>query len=139
MRREIEQAVRTDRVIVPVHTPNFDFDDFDRFLPAELGGEVRRFNGQELPQQWFKYAVQRLVEEFLVPIDIATTAVPDADRAVVAEIRETAESASAVSEVHLSAQEYFERAYARAEDDLDAKIADYDEAIRLNRETLSCF
>ena len=65
--REIEQAIATSRVIVPVHTPNFDFDDFGRFMPEGLGEAVRRFNGQELPQRWSKYAVQALVEEFLLP------------------------------------------------------------------------
>jgi hypothetical protein len=70
LRREIEQAVATNRVIVPVYTPDFDFDDFDRYLPGEPGETVRRFNGQELPERWFRQAVQQLVEEFLLPIDL---------------------------------------------------------------------
>ena len=70
LRREIEQALATDRRIVPVHTPNFDFGDLEQFLPDDLGEEVQRFNALELPQKWFKYAAQQLVEEFLVPTEI---------------------------------------------------------------------
>jgi hypothetical protein len=33
VRREIEQALATQRVIVPAYTPNFDFGDFGRFCP----------------------------------------------------------------------------------------------------------
>src|SRR4029453_6065772 len=39
LRREIEQALKTERVIVPVYTPNFDFADFDQYLPTPVGRE----------------------------------------------------------------------------------------------------
>ena len=74
VRREIEEALATQRVVVPAHTPNFDFSDFGRFLPDSLGREVQRFNAQELPQKWFKFAVGQLVEEFLVPTAIESVA-----------------------------------------------------------------
>jgi hypothetical protein len=70
LRQEIEYAVATNRVIIPAHTPGFDFGDFDRFLPGGAGQTVRRFNGQELPQRFLNYAVQQLFEEYLVPIEI---------------------------------------------------------------------
>ena len=96
---------------MPVHTPNFDFGDFERFLPDDLGREVQRFNGQELPQKWFKFAVQQLVEEFLVPTEIEAVAAPAEEQTVVDRLHEEAQAAPAVTEVQLSAQEYFERAY----------------------------
>jgi tetratricopeptide (TPR) repeat protein len=132
LRREIEQALATRRVIVPVHTPSFDFRDFERFLPGDLGQEVQRFNGQELPQKWFKFAVQQLIEEFLLPIQIENVAPPAEDQAVVERLRQEAEAAPAVTEVQLSAHAYFERAHARPDDDVDGKIADYSEAVRLD-------
>jgi tetratricopeptide (TPR) repeat protein len=130
--REIEQAIATRRLIVPVHTPSFDFDDITRFLPPELAGAVRRFNGQELPQRWFKFAVQQLIDEFLVPIQTADAVVPVSDRAVVDELIRRAQAAPTVTPLQLSAEEYFERALARPPNDADGKIADYSEAIRLN-------
>ena len=139
LRREIEQALATRRMVVPAHTPNFDFDDFERFLPAGMAQEVQRFNAQELPQKFFKFAVQQLVEEFLLPIELETVAAPAADQAVVDRLRQEAGAAPAVTEVQLSAQEYYERAFARSDDDAEGQIADYSEALRLNPQNASTF
>jgi tetratricopeptide (TPR) repeat protein len=139
LRRETEQALATRRVIVPAHTPNFDFGDFERFLPGDLGREVRRFNGQELPQRWFKFAVQQLVEEFLLPIQIENVAPPAAEQAVVDRLLREAQAAPVVTERHLSAQEYLERAVARPNDDLEGMLADYSEALRLNPQYTEAF
>ena len=134
LRREIEQALATVRVIVPVHTPNFDFADLEQFLPSGLGREVARFNGQELPQRWFKFAVQQLIEEFLIPIGLESSPGPEIHEPVVEQILSQAASAPAVTLADLEAQEIFERAFARGSEDLVGKIADCDEALRLNPE-----
>jgi tetratricopeptide (TPR) repeat protein len=139
LRREIEQALATRRVIVPVHTPGFDFADLERLLPPDVGREVRRFNGQELPQRWFKFAVRELVDEFLVPIELELAEPSPGEAIVVERIHREARAAPPVTALQLSAQEYFERAFARADDDLDQKIADYGEAIRLNPEYADAF
>ena len=131
LRREIEQALTTGRVIVPVFTPSFNFADLERFLPTEVGREVGRFAGQELPQKFFMVAVERLVEEFLLPIPLENALAPPATQPVVDRILHQAASAPAVTDADLSAQEFFERAIDRT-DDLVGTIADYDEAIRLN-------
>ena len=130
--REIEQAIATHRLIVPVHTPSFDFNDVTYFLPPETGAAVRRFNGQELPQRWFHFAVQQLIDEFLVPIQMADAAVSASDQTVVNELIRRTRAAPTVTPIQLSAEEYFERALACPPDDADGKIADYSEAIRLN-------
>jgi tetratricopeptide (TPR) repeat protein len=139
VRREIEQALATQRVIVPAYTPNFDFGDIERFLPDDLGGEVKRFNAQELPQKWFKFAVGQLVEEFLVPTDVEAVTPPAEEQTTVDRVHEAARAAPVVTEVQLSGQEYFERAYVRPDDDLEGQIADYSEAIRLNPEYSGAF
>ena len=105
VRREIEQALMTRRVIVLVHTPNFDFGDLERFLPGDLGQQVGRFNGQELPLKFFKFAVQQLVEEFLIPIQMENLVPPAEEQAVVVRLQQEARSAPAVTEVQL--QKYF--------------------------------
>ncbi len=139
LRREIEQALKTQRMIVPVHTPNFDFGEFTRFLPNDLGEEVKRFQAQELPQKWFNQAVEQLVEEFLVPTEIEAAAPSAEEQKIVDRLHEAARAAPAVTEDQLNAQEYFERAYARPDDDQEGKIADYSEAVRLNREYAVAF
>ncbi len=139
VRREIEQALATNRMIVPANTPGFDFDDFERFLPEDIGPVVGRFNALELPQRWFKFAVQQLVDEFLVPIELDNTVPPDEDQVVVDRLHEQARAAPRVTDVQLSAQEYFEQAWARGDDDLDGKIADYSDAIRVDAEYAVAF
>jgi hypothetical protein len=96
-RREIEHALATTRMIVPVQRPSFDYTDAERFLPDDLGRELRRFNGQELPQRWFKYAVQQRAEEFPVPTRVGSAAVQAADQPVVDRILEKAEAAPTIS------------------------------------------
>jgi TIR domain/TPR repeat len=140
LRREIEHALTTRRVIVPVDTPNFDFGDVERLLPDGLGRQVQRFNGQELPQRWFKFAAQQLVEEFLVPIEIETVAPSPEEQAVVERLRQEAEAAPAVTELDLSAHEYVESAWARYfKGDLDGAIADFSEALRLDPQNAAAF
>jgi tetratricopeptide (TPR) repeat protein len=139
LRREIEQALKTQRVIVPAHTPNFDFGDIKRFLPNDLGEEVQRFAAQELSQKWFKPAVKQLVEEFLVPTEIEAVAPSAEEQKIVDRLHETANAAPAVTEDQLTAQEYFERAYARAAEDPEGAIAEYSKAIRLNPKYVVAF
>ncbi len=133
VRREIEHAVACDRIIIPTVTPKFDFDDIDRFLPTAVAGELRRFSGQELPQRWFKYAVDELAEQYLLPVDVVVAEPPPQEQAEVHRIQAKVRTQPPVLQESLTAQEYFERAYARNEQgDLVGAIADYDEAIRLD-------
>jgi tetratricopeptide (TPR) repeat protein len=133
VRREIAHALTTERVIIPAYTPNFDFKDYERYLPRALGHEVARFNGQKLDQKWFKFAVQQLADEFLVPIELAGTQLSRADAAVVEQIQRQARAEPAVTTVELSAQTSFERAFTHHNNgELAGAIAAYSEAIRLN-------
>jgi tetratricopeptide (TPR) repeat protein len=139
LHREMQHAVSTSRIVIPVYTPNFDFNDFDRFVPGDLGRVLRGFNGLELPQRWFKYAVQQLVEEFLLPVALPSAVTPSAHQPTVQRMRQQALAAPPVTEIQLSAEEYFERAYNRADEDPGAAIADYDQVIRLNPQRASAF
>ena len=109
VRREIEEAVATSRVIIPLHTTAFDFDDLVSFLPGGVGEAVGRFNAQELSQRYFKVAVERLVQEFLLPVSTATVALEGPEQAVLDAMQRAAAATPAVTAVHLSAQEYFEQ------------------------------
>ena len=75
-------------------------------MPGDVGRQVGRFNGQELPLKWFKAAVQQLVEEFLVPIQMENLVPPAKEQAVVDQLQQEARSAPAVTEVQLSAQAF---------------------------------
>jgi hypothetical protein len=94
LHREIEEAVATKRMIILAYTPDFDFQDFERHLPGPLGQEVRRFQGQEMPQKWFNYAVQDMVNRYLLPIDLPTAEVSPEDEVTVERIRQRAQEAA---------------------------------------------
>ncbi len=133
LRREIEHAISTNRVIIPLLTSAFDFNA--NYAKPYLTGKLAKlptFNALNVPLDYFDEAMNRLRTRFLKPIDLISTPTPKHDQAVVQRKIAQAESEPQVTETQLSAQEYFEQALARPEDDLDTKIADYDEALRLN-------
>lgn len=131
VRREIEHAIDLKRVIVPLTTPNFSFSAAQPYLTGKLNG-LSRYNGIEVPHSYFEEAMERLRKRFLKPIELSTTPTPVEDQSVVQHKIEQAAAEPTVTEQELSAQDYFERAYARADHDQEGKITDYTEAIRLN-------
>ena len=141
VRRELDQAIATHRVIVPVYTPTFDFNDIDRFLPGNLGPTVRGFNAQELPYnlKWFETAVSQLAEEFLVPIQIDQEAVSATSQAVVSKVIKTIEALPSVTSEELSAQEIYEQGLARPKQDWAGKIEDYTKAINIDPQFTNAF
>ncbi|MEP7289963.1 MAG: toll/interleukin-1 receptor domain-containing protein [Chloroflexota bacterium] len=141
VRREIEHALSLNRVLIPLHTPDFDFDDLERYLP-HLATTIRGFNMVELPinqLKYFKYAMQDVVENYLKPITLTLTTPSSAAAAEVASAKHELDVTPAVTEKQLTAQEYFRRALARPGNDLDGIIADYSESIRLRPNNPTAF
>ena len=143
LRREIETAIESDRLIIPVYTPNFELKSLRGDLPGRLGETLLRYNAQELPHKLFKYAVQELVEEFLIPTTIAVTAAPIEDQEEVDKLHRGASETSPVTEEQLLAQGFFEAGNLKINSrviqpagwgpiELADAIADYTESIRLN-------
>jgi hypothetical protein len=66
MRREIEAAIDNKRNIVPVMLEGFKFDtpDVARQLTGKLRG-FEKYNGLEIPEAFFKEAMERLRNKFL--------------------------------------------------------------------------
>jgi tetratricopeptide (TPR) repeat protein len=135
VRREIEMAVASRRLIVPVYTPTFDLSTLASALPDGLGHTIAEYQAVELPHKYFRFAVQQLAEEYLVPRQIAVVATPPVDQADVERIQQAAAAGAFVTQQKLTAQELVEQAYNRREaNDIEGAIADYTEAIRLNPE-----
>ena len=131
--REIETAIEADRMIIPVHTPTFELSTVESALPDGLGHKLAAYQAVELPHKYFKFAVNQLVEEYLIPRTLEIIATPIADQADVARIQRAAAKAPAVTQEQLSAHyEYFERAHLKFdEQDYAGVIADLTEAIRI--------
>ena len=110
LRREIEHALKTERRIVPVHTPEFDFDDFEQYLPLTTGRKLAVWNALELPLKYFEYAAAESVDKRLQPVDdVEVTPTPEADRVEVERVVAKTAAAPAVPQSTLTAQEHLER------------------------------
>lgn len=130
VRREIEYAMNENRQIVPLHTPDFNFGDIDKFLPGLIARELKRWNAIEIPHKQFRLVMRDVRERILTLIDIPVKSVPKSDESVVALKQAQAIAVPFVTERQLGSQEYYERALISA--DSAQQIIDYSDAIRLN-------
>jgi hypothetical protein len=79
--REIEEAVRLDRNIVPIIQEGADFEREMSYLPAGLRKAVKKKNGLRLPADYFDEAMHRLRTRFLkTPEYVRVAETPAADR-----------------------------------------------------------
>ncbi|MDX2379999.1 MAG: TIR domain-containing protein [Acidimicrobiia bacterium] len=83
--REIDHAVSTERVVVPMVVAPFRFEEADEFLPAEASGVLRRSNGLQVVPDYFDAAIERLIEDRLVPTEAAVDQLSDDDHAFAGE------------------------------------------------------
>jgi hypothetical protein len=79
--REIEHAVTTGRIFVPLIVPPFTFDEADRCLSAEATQVLRSSNGVQVVPDYFDAAIDRLVEDRLVPAEVDVDPLTAADHA----------------------------------------------------------
>lgn len=131
LRREIETAIDTQRNIVPLMLDRFDFG-----APAvakQLTGKLaalKRYNALDVPPAYFFEAMDRLRQKHLnVPLDAVLHPPSDIAAQAAKQQQAAAGAAPPVREEELTAEQWFERAFAAA--DLDEKVRGYTEAIRL--------
>src|SRR6266480_3300512 len=74
--REIEHALDTQRVIVPIVTPEFSRDDISRYLSGHAGEALGLLNTVNLVHEYWEAAMEKLRDRFLVPIELPTIAPP---------------------------------------------------------------
>ncbi len=138
--RELEHAMQLRRVFIPLHTPEFDSADIDRYLPAEVATFLKRHNMMKVPLDYFPDAMRKVCERFLIPIDLTIRPVPPSEAVIVARQTASLNELPPVTQDQLNAQEYFERALvAQNKGNLTAALADYDQAIRLNPQLVEAF
>jgi tetratricopeptide (TPR) repeat protein len=132
LKREIEEAMRLKRNIVPVFEEGFSFEVEKQFLPNSIQ-DLPRFNALRIPHDFFDEAMEKLRNRFLKqPFYGEVVPTPDREAAVVEQRVSEAVQASVPAKME-SARDYFQRGYARQDKgDLDGALADYNEAIRLD-------
>lgn len=139
LRREIETALETRRNIVPLMLEDFDFGT--PAIANQLTGKLaalKSYNALSVPAEYFMEAMTRLREKFLnVPLEgVLHPASAAAERATKRQ-QAAADTAPAVQENELTAQQWFEKGFDAT--DLEEKTRLYSQAIRLKPDFVEAF
>jgi tetratricopeptide (TPR) repeat protein len=127
---EIDQAIRTRRDIIPLLANGFSFNS--TFMPGAIN-VLRRYHGLTLTPESLPQTVETLMTaRFTREIFGKTLPVPEDQRAAAQARVEAAAREPVPSDDALRAEVAFNRALAHARQDRAAKLADYDETLRLN-------
>lgn len=135
LRREIEEALRLERNIVPIIEEGVDFQRETQYLPETIRETFSKQNGVRLFHDYFEEGLEKLRTRFLKQrLQGRIVTAPTSDQPVVQQKIADAEAEGAPTREELSAEQYFNRAFRHItlHNDYVAAIADYTEAIRLN-------
>lgn len=132
VRREIEEAIRTKRNIIPILVNDFQFKNIET-LPTESLRELSKYNALTLPHEYFDAAMERLRRKFLaVPIEIHA---PSTHQQPTHTIIKALEQLPVPSQNELTAESLYNDASEKyVMGHYEDAIQDYSKAIELNPE-----
>ena len=133
LRKEIEYAIDKQRNIVPLLVDCFKFTGTEQYLTGKLH-ELPSYNGLPIFREYFDEGMARLRDRYLKqPVYGEVMPTPARDQPEVAQkIAEVAAQPTPTTQ-ELSAEEFLNRGVQKQfEDEHEAAIANYNEAIRLN-------
>jgi tetratricopeptide (TPR) repeat protein len=132
LRREIEYAIDTKRIIVPLFCKGFNFKGQEKYLTGKLS-QLLRYNGLTIYHEYFDEAMARLRKRFFEQLmDGIVVDTPNAEKSVVQQKIEEIISFPAPKPEQWPAEEYFHRGLKRKRNrDFSGAMSDYYEAIRL--------
>jgi tetratricopeptide (TPR) repeat protein len=140
LRREIEEAMRLERNIVPLLVNEFTFTGNEQYLTGALSS-LPRYNAVKLFAEYFDEAMERLRKRYLKApehrVEIQPTPVTD-EAEIERKIEEIANQ-DAPTMQQLKAESYMLRALMRGERDYDAQIGDYNEAINTHPQFVEAY
>ena len=139
LRREIEEALAIKRNIVPLMLEGFDFGT--PAIANQLTGKLaalKNYNALDVPASYFMEAMERLREKFLnVPLEAVLHPASPSAREPQRSQQAAADTAPAVQEEELTAQQWFERGLTLKI--LTRKVRFYSQAIRLKPDYAEAF
>ena len=139
LRREIETALDSQRNAVPLMLDGFDFKT--PLIASQLTGSLealKHYDALSVPPDFFDEAMARLRSKYLtVSLDAVPHPASRAAQRGATEQKAAANAAPAVQKEELTAQQWFERAYATT--DAGEKLRLYSEAIRLKLDYVEAF
>jgi tetratricopeptide (TPR) repeat protein len=139
VRAEIDHALKTARDIVPIRTGHFEMSDLRLFLPAHVALSLERSNMLLLDLMDIESGIDRLQQSFLRPRASDSTQTKSTVRAMADRATRKARKLRKVSEAQLAAQELFERAVARGQEDVEGCLADLTASIKLDPMNITAY
>lgn len=132
LRREIEEAMRLERNIIPLLVNQFEMSAAQPYLTGQLA-DLGRFNAVNVPHDYFEAAMDKLRTRFLSqPVEVTLHAAPSTDISVVEQKLSDAVAAPSPTEVELSAEEFFQLGQTRfLQKDFGGADSAFSEALRL--------
>jgi tetratricopeptide (TPR) repeat protein len=134
LRLEIEHAIDTRRNIVPLIFQGFDYKLAEPYLVSDKLKLLPKFNGMNMPDDYFDEAMTRLRTRFLTkPVEGVLIPAPAADQSVVQASIQQMEAAPLPTPEQVKAEEFLERGKGKfLERDNEGAIEDFTEAINLD-------
>ena len=140
MRHEIEHALDTERVILPMYSERFSFSEFDEYMTPSVATRLRRYNAIQLPHAWSPSTVRRLHEEYLQPRPVPKVRVSKEAAAEAERILQEVRGLPKMTANALAAQRKFEEAQALTIEGNDVgAIAAYTSALKLKPDFADAF
>ena len=125
LRKEIEEALRLERNIVPLFVNGFDMNTARPFLTGALAG-LARYNGVNVTNEFFEAAMERVRVRFLsTPQDVELRPTPTGEVPIIQQKIADAAQQPKPTEEELSAEDLFRRAL-----DKHLKLGDAQGALR---------
>jgi tetratricopeptide (TPR) repeat protein len=133
LRREMEEAIKLRRNIIPVLIDGFRFEDGDIFLTDGLQN-LKKFNGLNLYSEYFDAGLDKLCDKYLVlPSYGKIEPIPTEIENTVREILEEAQEEPTPTEAEITAERLFVEALKlQKTGDFTKAIELYNQAIEIN-------
>lgn len=138
LRREIEEALRLKRNIIPMLVDDFRFKGIEM---AETLQDLPAYNALLLPHEYFECAMERLRTRYLrEPVNIEIKHIPAKDHSIIEEVIAKAETQPKPDENILLAEKYFNQANIEYDNGnyIDA-VFYYSEAIKHNPQYVDAY
>lgn len=133
LRREIEQALDTQRNLIPVMVGGFQFKDNEKYLTGKLA-DLPRYNGLSLFYEYFDAGIEKLCTRFLkLPVQGTFSAVSTTETNLAQQKIEELAAQPKPTEKEITAEDLFFQAVTKQEyGDLEGAAALYTDSIALN-------
>jgi len=131
--REIQEAIRLDRNIIPIFINNFNVTDLGKHLPAATAAQLQEMQGVRVHYDYFDAAMDKLRNHLSKPTTVTIVSDDASQSAFLNTQKAEIDTLPDVKTDTLKAEEWFQIAYEKVESgDYVGAVADYGNAIQFD-------